>query len=139
VTLRRWTWRALAIAWAGVVWLLLTLPPPPGLPSLVSPLPPLLQSVADKAVHAALFLVQTLLLRRALRSAPPAGPGGPSLIAALLLALLFGAVTEIRQRGVPGRDGNLGDLLANGAGGLVYAAVSLGRGLALSGAARRGR
>jgi VanZ family protein len=137
VALRRSAWSGLAIAWAGLVWVLLTLPPPPGLPSLMSPLPPLLHALADKATHAVLFLVQTLLLHRALRTVPRAGLAAPSLVTALLLALAFGALTEMRQLEVPGRDGSLGDLLADGAGGLAYAASSLGRGLGLAAALRR--
>jgi VanZ family protein len=141
MALRRSVWTLLALVWAAVVWLLLTLPAPPSLPSLLAPLPPLLQAMADKATHAALFLVQALLAHRALQ---PNGGGDrrharTSLAVALALTLAYGLATELRQASVPGRDPSAGDLAADGGGGIAYAALLAASGRWRAAGARGGR
>jgi VanZ family protein len=102
---------------------LLTWPLPPAVPALAGRLPALLEPTADKVAHAVLFLVQALLLHRGLRRERDAGGG--VLLLAVVLALTYGAATELRQRGVAGRDADAADLAANAAGSLAYASWSL--------------
>lgn len=81
---------ALTIAW-GLVILGLLLAPPSLVPEGTStPLPP----ASDKIVHAALFLVFALLLRRSLAALP--GVRRPWLLAFALTAA-FGGLTELLQ------------------------------------------
>ena len=117
-------WIATAL-WAGLTWLLLTLPPPPAqeLPGWAQ-LPFLAGLPAiDKLGHAALFLVLALLLDRAL-----AGSGRrsrrESLTWTLAAVAVWGAATELRQAFVPGRTAEGLDLLADVAGALAYAAAA---------------
>jgi VanZ family protein len=99
---------------------LLTWPPPPSASELAALLPAPLEHVADKAAHAALFLVQALLLHRALRGGDE--PARALLVTAVLLAVLYGGATELRQRGVEGRDPDVWDVVADAVGALAYAA-----------------
>jgi VanZ family protein len=124
--LTRSTWAVLAVAWSALVWASLALPPPAGLPSLTA-LPEWLQPLSDKIGHALLFGVQALLLHRSLRPPAPFGEAvGPRrpLLAALVIALTYGAITEIYQLFVPGRDGSVADLVADGAGALAYGVLT---------------
>ena len=118
---RRASWVVLATLWAVLVWILLTWPPPPSAPDLGDWLLWPLALVADKLGHAALFLVQTLLLHRALRAEGRPAAGGRALTAAVALALLYGGGTELRQRGVERRDADPWDFAADAAGALGYA------------------
>lgn len=117
---RRPSWAVLASLWAVLVWMLLTWPPPPSAPDLGDWLLWPLARVADKLGHAALFLVQTLLLHRALH-AEGRSAGGRALAAAVALAILYGGVTELRQRGVERREADPWDFAADDAGALGYA------------------
>ena len=118
---RRTRWRALAALWAVLVWVLLTWPPPPSAPDLGDWLLWPLARAADKLGHAALFLMQALLLHRALRAGGRSSGGGAALAAAVALAILYGGVTELRQRGVERRDADAWDFAADSAGALGYA------------------
>lgn len=76
----------------------------------------------DKLGHAGLFLVQAWLLCRA-------GPRTPAWAGAcLVLAVLYGALTEAVQGFLPGRDGDLGDLAADAVGALAGVAAFARRG-----------
>ena len=76
----------------------------------------------DKAVHGALFFGQALWLARALGSGT--GSARPRWLAAGLSAL-YGALLELLQLAVPGRAFEVGDLLANAAGALLYPLIGL--------------
>ena len=117
----RTRWLLLAGLWALMVWLALTLPPPAAAPDLETLLPWGVDRIVDKVTHAALFLVQTLLLHRALGGTQGAG-WSRGLVAAVLLATLYGGLTELAQRGVERRDSDPLDLAANTAGALGYVA-----------------
>ena len=112
------TWGVLAAAWAALIWALLTTPVPPQVPP--SWLPGALLPVQDKLGHAGIFFVQAGLLQRALRRRLG---GRRALLAALVACLLLGAATELRQRWVPHREGDLLDLLADLAGATLYGAL----------------
>lgn len=102
-------WWAAALGWAGLIAVLLLLPPGPGSSGWFD------FAGADKLLHAGSFLLLALLLERATRSTP----------AALALASLYGAVTELLQLGAPGRSADLFDWLADtGGAALALAAVS---------------
>jgi VanZ family protein len=112
----------LAALWAVLCWALLTTPPPPpgALPSWL-PLPAALALPGvDKLGHGALFLVQALLVHRALL-ARSRWRGWRPLAAAVVLAAAWGAATELRQAWVPGREADAFDLLADVAGSSLYA------------------
>ena len=75
---------------------------------------------ADKLVHLALFGVQALLVRRWLRTAGLPAPG----TRAVLIAVAYGALTELVQRSLPARHGDLWDLAADGLGALLGALLA---------------
>ena len=115
------TWALLAVAWALLIWWLLTVESVsvPGLatrwlPEIVLP------RGADKAAHAALFLVQAFLCARA--AEPRLGLRG-ALLVAVAFCLAFGVATELRQRALPTRDADAADLAADTAGALAAAAA----------------
>ncbi|MGD2114594.1 MAG: VanZ family protein [Acidobacteriota bacterium] len=83
-----------------------------------------LESVGgDKAVHLGLFLVQSLLLVRVF-----AHPRPRHLVAAALLATLYGGLTEAVQAVHPGRTAELADFAADAVGAVLGAlAAGLGR------------
>jgi VanZ family protein len=135
---RRRSWAVLASLWAVLVWLVLTWPPPPSAPDLRDWLLWPLALVADKLGHAALFLVQALLLHRALRAEGRPAPGGRALTAAVALALLYGGATELRQRDVEGREADPWDFAADAAGAIGYAVAVRRSGLRERVAARGG-
>ena len=118
---RRSRWVVLAALWAVLVWLLLTWAPPPSAPDLGDWLLWPLARVGDKLGHAALFLVQTLLVHRAVRAEGRSAGGGRALAAAVALSILYGGATELRQRGVERRDADPWDFAADAAGALGYA------------------
>lgn len=66
----------------------------------------------DKLGHGGLFLVQAWLLCRCRRGLPTAAWLG----GCLLLTVLFGALTEAVQVPLGGREGELGDLVADALG-----------------------
>ncbi|HVS01943.1 MAG TPA: VanZ family protein [Thermoanaerobaculia bacterium] len=106
----------LALGWAALVGWLLTAPAPAAVP--VPPwVPAWAAAVADEAVHAVLFAVLALTTHRALAGHRLPAP----LLLATALTVAYGAVTELAQRGVPGRSAELSDLLADALGALVYA------------------
>lgn len=111
------TSRHAALAWAAFVFVLLSLPG--------SSVPRFSFSLfgipSDALVHAGLFAVLQVLLARAWRlGALPHLSPSPSrvqaLTAAFITCLLYGALTELWQHVVPGRSGNVLDILADGAG-----------------------
>ena len=73
---------------------------------------------ADKLGHAALFFVQAWLLHRALLA--QRGAGRWALPVVLAAAVAWGAITELAQRWVPGRDADVLDLVADVAGALGW-------------------
>ena len=75
---------------------------------------------ADKPVHLALFAVQAVLVRRWLRSAGVRAPG----VWAVLVAVAYGALTELVQRSLPARHGDLRDLAADGFGAVLGALLA---------------
>lgn len=101
----------LAVLWAaGIV--VLTLMPSSGVPRW----PWIAQLHLDKFVHAFLFGVQCVLLGLALARR---SFGRPFRLA-FLSALAYGALIEVLQEALgTGRSGDLGDLLADGAGALL--------------------
>jgi VanZ family protein len=114
----------LAAAWALLVWALLTASEVPGMSIVSTLIPPALQPWQDKVGHAALFLVQALLLERA-------AVGRLGARRALLLAvgccLALGLATELRQRGLPGRDADAADFGADVGGAVIYAGALLAK------------
>jgi len=103
----RW---ALVIAWALLIEGLLVWPHPPELPAAYS------FAGIDKVVHLTLFGVLGVLTARALR------PDAPWW-AAVVGAVLFGALTELEQHFIPTRSMELGDLLADSTGALIGVAL----------------
>jgi hypothetical protein len=101
-----------AALWAVLVAILLWLPGGGGLSSwpLLRRLGELADAGGDKVVHAALFAVQAWLLCRA------RGERAGWLAASFVLAALYGAVTELGQVFVVGRDAGFGDGAADIAG-----------------------
>jgi len=95
-----------AVAWAAGVWWLSSQSDPPG--SGLVDLPHL-----DKAGHAGLFFVQTVLLRLA----------GLRVVPALLVAVGLGVADELHQAAVPGRSPELADLAADVAGAVLAVAA----------------
>jgi VanZ family protein len=112
------TWALLAVGWALLTWLLLTAGQVPG-EALVAPwVPPALRPWQDKVAHAAIFLVQALLVERAVT---PRLGGSRALLLSLAFCALFGLLTELWQRELPGRDADAGDFAADVAGAVAYA------------------
>ncbi len=105
-----------ALAWALFLALLLLLPAGAYDPAGQGWLDRLLDAVPglDKLVHAALFAVQALLLRRAL----VARGNRRAVLLAALLASLYGALMEVLQGPVPGRATGVADMIANIVGAL---------------------
>ncbi len=114
--------RYAALGWAAFIVLLLSLPGNSvprfsfhliGIPS-------------DAIVHAVLFCIQALLLGRAFASGGLPAPFTPvSRFSAMMLAsctsIMYGAVTELWQHVIPGRSGDVMDLVADAAGaGLAF-------------------
>lgn len=109
--------RDAALAWAAFVLVLLSLPG--------SSVPrfsfSLLGVPSDALVHAGLFAVLMVLLARAWRvgGLPHPSPSPTclqALAAACAASLAYGALTELWQHVIPGRSGDVLDLVADGAG-----------------------
>ena len=96
----------------GLLW------PGDSLPGLDTGCLPDLPEGSDKLVHAVLFAVETLLLRRWLGGAGRTHP----LLGAVLLAAVLAASTEVLQTWVPRRRADPADLAANVLGIAVSAA-----------------
>ncbi len=105
-----------ALAWALFLGLLLLLPADAYDPAGQGWLDRLLDAVPllDKLVHAVLFAVQSLLLRRALaaRGAPRAA------LWAAVVASAYGGLMEVLQGPIPGRATGVTDMIANIVGAL---------------------
>ena len=117
--LPRLSWPLFALAWAFLIWWLLTLEVVP-VPELAGRWLPAWPRGFDKAGHAALFLVQALLFARAVE--PRLGLRR-ALLLAVAFCVVFGAVTELRQRTLVTRDADAADLAADTAGALAAAAA----------------
>lgn len=102
--IKRWLRGLPAVAWAGMIWFLSSLPDVPGTSWLDVP-------HADKVAHAGLFFVQAVLLRWA----------GLGFAAAWGFAVVWGGIDELHQRSVPGRNPDLLDFLADTVGALIGA------------------
>jgi hypothetical protein len=106
-----------AVAWTAFVWLSLTFAPRSGgepgwLDDLIARLAPLLEGTsADKLVHAALFAVLALLVLRAIRAAGPIPWVHRTMV--VLVATLYGGLTEWVQAGIPARTASWGDFVAD--------------------------
>src|SRR5688572_3178853 len=113
-------WALVAIAWALIVWWLLTFEPPAEAPLAVDWLPMVFPPWTDKLAHAGLFFVQALLVERA---AVERFGRGRALLLAFAVCLVLGAATELRQRTVPRRDADVADFAANLVGTVVAGAA----------------
>ena len=103
----RWT---AALAWAGVIFYL---------SSRTWSGPPLFPH-ADKVIHAFLYAVLGVLFVWALRGTALRGRAMIFPLAASM-ALIYGALDELHQSFVPGRDPSAADLLFDGIGGVLGA------------------
>ena len=101
---------AAPLCWAALIFISSSVPgdslPSPGLPHL------------DKVAHAAGYAVLAWLLARAMGAATRTG-----LIAATLIATLWGVTDEVHQTFVPGRDPDVRDAIADTLGALCGALV----------------
>ncbi len=77
----------------------------------------------DKLIHAAEYAVLGGLLVRGIVRAVVTRRIGLALLVAAVIAVAFGASDEVHQLATPGRDSSWGDLLADGVGALVGAAL----------------
>ncbi|HEU4523422.1 MAG TPA: VanZ family protein, partial [Gemmatimonadales bacterium] len=107
-----------ALLWALAAGVLL-LVPSGALPGVW--VPGILERVADKAGHAALFLVGALAVHRALRARPRVR--GPLAWAAAAV-ILYGGGLEVAQA-LTGRDPSAADWLADAVGAGIYAGFIL--------------
>jgi len=117
--LRRSRPRTAALLWSLLIALLLVAPVP-GAEGGHGWFQTLEALGADKLVHLALFAVQALLVWRWLHSAGLRAPG----LWAVLAAVAYGALTELVQRSLPARHGDLLDLAADGFGALLGALLA---------------
>lgn len=99
-------WRLVG-AWVVVILLATTIPFPAGIIES-GPLP------LDKFVHFGLYAVLGWTVHRAVRAG--GGRGAGSILIAWMLGLVFGALDELHQRLVPGRDPSSLDWVADAAG-----------------------
>src|SRR5262245_47201122 len=83
--------------------------------------PPAPSNVSDKTLHAAAYFVLGLLAVRAVLGGVPRFVTRRGAVVAMLIAIGYGAFDEVHQWFVPGRNADVLDLLADGAG--VVAAV----------------
>lgn len=75
----------------------------------------------DKVLHAGAFGVLALLSAWALARGPLREATWPVLLAASLIAILYGATDEFHQSFVPGRDADVFDLFADALGAFAAA------------------
>jgi len=108
-------WALLALAWALLVWVLLTAPDVPPAPLVDAMMPAMLEPWADKLAHAGVFFVQTLL---ATRAASDRLGARRAALAAVALCAAMGLATERRQRALPGREADAADFAADLVGGV---------------------
>jgi VanZ family protein len=124
LTLRRLpatVWALLALAWALLVWGLLTAPDVPPAPLVDAMMPAILLPWEDKLAHAAVFFVQALL---ATRAASDRLGGTRAALAAVALCAAMGLATEWRQRALPGREADAADFAADLVGGVGAAGLA---------------
>ena len=76
------------------------------------------EAVSDKVAHLVVFGLLASLTLRATHGSRPGPRLGPTL-AAMALAVGWGALDEVHQMFVPGRFASAADLVADGAGALV--------------------
>lgn len=107
---RYWMFRVLAAGWMGLIFLLSSRPDLPTLDLFWQP---------DKLLHMAVFGILGVLLAGSLD--PPGVTTWARVILVSVLVLAYGISDEYHQSFVPGRDASLGDVLADGAGGLLAA------------------
>ena len=77
--------------------------------------------VSDKVAHVIIYAALGAALTRALAAGNAAGMSARRIVAATLLATLYGASDELHQRFVPNRTPDLLDLLADACGGAIGA------------------
>ena len=116
----RVAWPLVAVAWALLLWWLLTFEPRGEGPLVVDWLPAFSLPWTDKVAHAGLFFVQALLV---VRAAVERFGRGRALLLALAVCLVLGAATELRQRAIPHRDADVADFGADVIGTLAAAAA----------------
>lgn len=105
-----------AIAYGATIFALSSLPVPvPGEQAL-----PL---TGDKVLHVAEYAGFALLLALAIASTPSARLSGRAAPVAFVAAALYAASDEFHQTLVPGRQGDLADLVADGIGVLLGTAI----------------
>ncbi len=111
-------YKAIAVAFTGVVLVLSVLPDMDPSTAL---------NDIDKVYHFSAYLVMGWLWAGAfLNSFFFREKGKASAVAASFgISFVFGAAMEITQRYVPGRDADIGDLIANGAGALAGALIQM--------------
>jgi VanZ family protein len=81
----------------------------------------------DKLVHAVIWAILAALLTAGGRAR--GWPRGTAIAVGVTLAIAYGAVDELHQARVPGRDASLGDVAADAVGALAGAlAVAAGYG-----------
>jgi VanZ family protein len=84
--------------------------------SSISKLPDIPGGLSDKTAHGAEYAVLGLLLARGLAGPRRLSISLPYVIAAVVLASLYGVADEWHQRFVPGRDFDVRDVMADLAG-----------------------
>ncbi len=104
-----------AAAWGALVGVLLLMPVGE-LPATPLWLPPFLDAISDKLVHAALFFAGAIALARSARALSASHP----LAAAAVAAIAYGGLLELLQGSI-GRDASWGDLGADALGASLAA------------------
>lgn len=110
-------WAVSVGCWAGLLWWLSSRVLPPVGPSF---------DHADKFKHLVYFTAGSFCLARFLILTRPNATALAITLSSIAFALIVGATDEYHQSLTPGRSGNdLGDLLADTAGGLLGAILAL--------------
>lgn len=111
--------KAPAILWAIFIFSLLTMPG--------KSLPSVNLWNEDKLAHAAVFCIQALLLHRAFSKPAPLTlfKKFSPLLAAAIITLVYGALSEAYQTFLPDRVPDLLDVIANSAGVLLFVIVRI--------------
>ena len=102
-----WNWLP-PLAWMGLIFVFSAQPDLPRAPG------PWLDGLLKKMGHAAAYGSLAWLYYRALR--PHFGAAAPLRVASVALALIYALTDEFHQTLVPGRNGNLVDVMVDGAG-----------------------
>jgi VanZ family protein len=113
-----------AIGWA-VLTAVLLVAPGDSLPEMGGWLPPWLEQVADKLVHALLFFVLGVLVFRCFQGLRDARR---RVVLTAALCLAYAAVLELAQMWIPQRSWDPMDLVAGGLGAMLALAVTARRG-----------